>query len=329
MQPSVSFENKSLSDNEQCTSIDVLQHVQVQDPVQQLTETAVNGVTLTDEQAHLTKVSLNRCDLEHDVQPSVSFENKVLSNNEQCSSADVPQQYVQVQDPVQELSETAVIQATSTDEQAPLTLNCCDLEYDVQPSFLFENKALSSDEKCLSADFPQQQLGAGNGRGNTVKLGVVLQDVTHTLLKFRGKAFFFIKVSALLLSLVPTHLHLKNPGGNVGVAILWNKESLEFKSSRPDEQIDLSIRVGQGVVLQDVTHTLLKFRGKAFFFIKVSALLLSLVPTHLHLKNPGGEVGVAILWNKESGVGRGVKFSSAIAEDAGTKVSNDYLVTYI
>ncbi|KAI2642421.1 Large tegument protein deneddylase [Labeo rohita] len=159
MQPSVSFENKSLSNNEQCTSIDVLQHVQVQDLVRQLSETAVSEATSTDEQAHLTEVSLNCCDLKYDVQPSVSLENKSLSSDEQCSSADFPRQYVQVQDPVQELSETAVSRATSTDEQAPLTevsLNCCDLEYDVQPSFLFENKALSGDEQCLSADFPQQ-----------------------------------------------------------------------------------------------------------------------------------------------------------------------------
>ncbi len=40
------------------------------------------------------------------MQPSVSFENKALSNDEQCSSADVPQQYVQVQDPVHQLPET-------------------------------------------------------------------------------------------------------------------------------------------------------------------------------------------------------------------------------
>ncbi len=103
-----------------------------------------------------TEVSLNCCVLEHDVQPSISFENKALSNDEQCSSADVSQQYVQVQESVQQLSETAVNRATSTDEQAPLTevsLNCCDLEHDVQPSVSFENKALSNDEQCSSAAF--------------------------------------------------------------------------------------------------------------------------------------------------------------------------------
>ncbi len=78
------------------------QYVQVQDSVQQLSETADNKATSTDEQAHLTEVSVNCCDREHDVQPSVSFENKALSNDEQCLSADVPQQYVQVQDPVQQ-----------------------------------------------------------------------------------------------------------------------------------------------------------------------------------------------------------------------------------
>ncbi|KAI2666920.1 ATP-dependent DNA helicase PIF1 [Labeo rohita] len=83
------------------------QYVQVQDPVQQLSETAVNRAISTDEQAHLTEVSLSCCDLEYDVQPSVLFENKVQSNDEQCSSADAPKQYVQVQDPVQQLSETA------------------------------------------------------------------------------------------------------------------------------------------------------------------------------------------------------------------------------
>ncbi len=121
VQPSVSLENKALSNDEQCSSADVSQqYVQVQESVQQLSETAVNRATSTDEQAPLTEVSLNCCDLEHDVQPSVSFENKALSNDEQCSSADVPQQYVQVQDPVHQLPETAFNRATSTDEQAYL-----------------------------------------------------------------------------------------------------------------------------------------------------------------------------------------------------------------
>ncbi len=119
----------------------------------------VSFISMMTESCVRTEVSLNCCDLEHDVQPSVSFENKALSNDEQCSSADVPQQYVQVQESVQQLSETAVNRATSTDEQAPLTevsLNCCDLEHDVQPSVSFENKALSNDEQCSSADVPQQ-----------------------------------------------------------------------------------------------------------------------------------------------------------------------------
>ncbi|KAL0149722.1 hypothetical protein M9458_055005 [Cirrhinus mrigala] len=143
VQPSVSFENKALSNDELCTSADVLQHVQVQDPAQQLSETAVNKATSTDEQAHLNESSLNCCDLEYDVQPSVSFENKALSNDELCTSADVLQ-HVQVQDPAQQLSETAVSGATSTDEQAHLnesSLNCCDLEYDVQPSVSFDNQS--------------------------------------------------------------------------------------------------------------------------------------------------------------------------------------------
>ncbi len=90
----------------------------------------VSFISMMTESCVRTEVSLNCCDLEHDVQPSVSFENKALSNDEQCSSADVPQQYVQVQESVQQLSETAVNRATSTDEQAHLTevsLNCCDL----------------------------------------------------------------------------------------------------------------------------------------------------------------------------------------------------------
>ncbi|XP_026102347.1 uncharacterized protein LOC113073807 isoform X1 [Carassius auratus] len=152
VQPSVSFENRAMSNDEQCSSADApQQYVQVQDPVQQLSETAVNRATSTDEQAHLTEVSPNCGDLEHDV----LFENKALSNDEQCSSADVPPQYVQVQDPVQQLSETAVNRATSTDEQAHLTEvspNCGDLELDVQPSFTFEKKDLSNDEQCLSTD---------------------------------------------------------------------------------------------------------------------------------------------------------------------------------
>ncbi|KAL0149921.1 hypothetical protein M9458_054753, partial [Cirrhinus mrigala] len=119
VQPSVSFENKALSNDELCTSADVLQHVQVPDPVQQLAETAVSGATSTDEQAHLNESFLNCCDLEYDVQPSVSFDNKAFSNNELCTSADVLQ-HVQVQDPAQQLSETAVSGATSADEQAHL-----------------------------------------------------------------------------------------------------------------------------------------------------------------------------------------------------------------
>lgn len=55
------------------------------------------------------------------MQSSASFENKALSNKEQCRSADVTQQCVQVQDPVQQPSETTVIGATSTNEQALLT----------------------------------------------------------------------------------------------------------------------------------------------------------------------------------------------------------------
>ncbi len=119
----------------------------------------VSFTSMITESCVRTEVSLNCCDLEHDVQPSISFENKALSNDEQCSSADVPQQYVQVQESVQQLSETAVNRATSTDEQAPLTevsLNCCDLEHDVQPSVSFENKALSNNEQCSSADVSQQ-----------------------------------------------------------------------------------------------------------------------------------------------------------------------------
>ncbi len=121
VQPSVSFENKALSNDEQYSSADVSQqYVQVQDSVQQLSETADNKATSTDEQAHLTEVSVNCCDREHDVQPSFTFENKALSNDEQCVSADVPQQYVQVQDPVQQLSETAINKSTPTDDQAHL-----------------------------------------------------------------------------------------------------------------------------------------------------------------------------------------------------------------
>ncbi len=121
VQPSVSFENKALSNDEQYSSADVSQqYVQVQDSVQQLSETADNKATSTDEQAHLTEVSVNCCDREHDVQPPFTFENKALSNDEQCLSADVPQQYVQVQDPVHQLSETAINRDTSTDEQAHL-----------------------------------------------------------------------------------------------------------------------------------------------------------------------------------------------------------------
>ncbi len=119
----------------------------------------VSFISIVAESCIHTEVSVNCCDLEHDVQPSVSFENKALSNDEQYSSADVSQQYVQVQDSVQQLSETADDKATSTDEQAHLTevsVNCCDREHDVQPSFTFENKALSNDEQCLSADVPQQ-----------------------------------------------------------------------------------------------------------------------------------------------------------------------------
>uniref|UniRef100_A0A8C1LAF7 ATP-dependent DNA helicase n=1 Tax=Cyprinus carpio TaxID=7962 RepID=A0A8C1LAF7_CYPCA len=120
VQPSVSFENKALSNNEQCLSADVpQQYIQVQDTVQQLSETAVNRATSTDEQAHLTEVSPICCDLELNVQPSFTFEKKDLSNDGQCSSTDVLQ-HVQVQDPVQQLSETAVNRATSTDEQAHL-----------------------------------------------------------------------------------------------------------------------------------------------------------------------------------------------------------------
>ncbi len=116
----------------------------------------VSFISMMTESCVHTEVSLNCCVLEHDVQPSISFENKALSNDEQCSSADVPQQYVQVQESVQQLSETTVNRATSTDEQAPLTevsLNYCDLEHDVQSSVSFENKALSNDEQCLSAAF--------------------------------------------------------------------------------------------------------------------------------------------------------------------------------
>ncbi len=121
VQPSVSFENKALSNDEQYSSADVSQqYVQVQDSVHQLSETADNKATSTDEQAHLTEVSVNCCDREHDVQPPFTFENKALSNDEQCLSADVPQQYVQVQDPVHQLSETAINRDTSTDEQAHL-----------------------------------------------------------------------------------------------------------------------------------------------------------------------------------------------------------------
>lgn len=65
------------------------------------------------------EVSLNCCEFERDVQPSTSFENKALSNNEQCRSADVSQQCVQ--DPVQQPSD--VNGATSTNDQA---LTCQD-----------------------------------------------------------------------------------------------------------------------------------------------------------------------------------------------------------
>ncbi len=132
----------------------------------------VSFISMVAESCIRTEVSVNCCDLEHDVQPSVSFENKALSNDEQYSSADVSQQYVQVQDSVHQLSETADNKATSTDEQAHLTevsVNCCDREHDVQPPFTFENKALSNDEQCLSADVPQQY--------------VQVQDPVHQLSK--------------------------------------------------------------------------------------------------------------------------------------------------
>ncbi len=113
----------------------------------------VSFISMMTESCVHTEVSLNYCDLGHDVQPSVSFENKALSNDEQCSSADVPQQYVQVQESVQQLSETTVNRATSTDEQAPLTevsLNYCDLEHDVQSSVSFENKLYQTmNSACL------------------------------------------------------------------------------------------------------------------------------------------------------------------------------------
>ncbi len=64
----------------------------------------VSFISMVTESCIRTEVSVNCCDLEHDVQPSVSFENKALSNDVQYSSADVSQQYVQVQDSVQQLS---------------------------------------------------------------------------------------------------------------------------------------------------------------------------------------------------------------------------------
>ncbi|XP_026054824.1 uncharacterized protein LOC113040787 [Carassius auratus] len=116
----VSFENRAMSNDEQCSSADApQQYLEVKDPAQQLSDTSVNRATSIDEQAHLTEVSLNCCDLELNVQPSVSFEKKDLSNDEQCSSADAPQQYLEVKDPVQQLSDTANT-VTSTDEQAHL-----------------------------------------------------------------------------------------------------------------------------------------------------------------------------------------------------------------
>ncbi|ROL52065.1 ATP-dependent DNA helicase PIF1 [Anabarilius grahami] len=123
-----------------------------------------------------SEVSLNCCELERDVQPSVYFENKALSNKEQCRSSDVSQQSVQVLDPVQQSSETTVIGATSTNEhltyqdkmevhqysqstiakvRSEVSLDCCELERDVQPSVYFENKALSNKEQCRSSDVSQ------------------------------------------------------------------------------------------------------------------------------------------------------------------------------
>ncbi|CAM4490552.1 unnamed protein product [Leuciscus chuanchicus] len=80
----------------------------------------INRIT---ERSVRPEVSPNCCELERDVQPSVSFENEALSNKEQCRSADVSQLDVQVQD--------------------------------VQPSTSFENEALSNKEQCRSADVSQ------------------------------------------------------------------------------------------------------------------------------------------------------------------------------
>ncbi len=161
VQPSVSFENKALSNDEQYSSADVSQqYVQVQDSVQQLSETADNKATSTDEQAHLTEVSVNCCDREHDVQPLFTFENKALSNDEQCLSADVPQQYVQVQDPVQQLSETAINRATLTDDQAHLIFQNQEVQTTVTqnrdkhknvPLSELSHNILSQDQFALSA----------------------------------------------------------------------------------------------------------------------------------------------------------------------------------
>ncbi len=161
VQPSVSFENKALSNDEQYSSADVSQqYVQVQDSVQQLSETADNKATSTDEQAHLTEVSVNCCDREHDVQPSFTFENKALSNDEQCVSADVPQQYVQVQDPVQQLSETAINKSTPTDDQAHLIFQNQEVQttvtqnrdkYKNVPLSELSHNILSQDQLALSA----------------------------------------------------------------------------------------------------------------------------------------------------------------------------------
>ncbi len=109
-QPCVSAENAGLCNNQQSADISQ-QYVQLQDSVQQLSEKMFTRVISANTNLNEQSKKPNH-ELERNRQPSVSAENGVLSNNQQ--SADISEQYVQLQDSVQQPAEKIFPKVTST-----------------------------------------------------------------------------------------------------------------------------------------------------------------------------------------------------------------------
>ncbi len=151
-QPCVSAENAGLCNNQQSADISQ-QYVQLQDSVQQLSQKTFTRVISANTNLNEQSKKPNH-ELEMNRQPCVSAENAGLCNNQQ--SADISQQYVQLQDSVQQLSEktfTRVISAnTNLNEQSKKPNH--ELERNRQSSVSAENAGLCNNQQF--AHFSQQ-----------------------------------------------------------------------------------------------------------------------------------------------------------------------------